>query len=109
MKIGVSDQSLFPAVGYLQEILRNVISSSVEVTTDKSQVDVYFQLKDTVGKPGSYKLESTPEYIRVEAMMIGYYFAITTIRQLLPATIEVQGEKQNLFYPCRANRRCATV
>ena len=67
MKIGVSDQSLFPAVGYLQEILRNVISSSVEVTTDKSQVDVYFQLKDTVGKPGSYKLESTPEYIRVEA------------------------------------------
>lgn len=31
MKIGVSDQSLFPAVGYLQEILRNVISSSVEV------------------------------------------------------------------------------
>ena len=38
MKIGVSDQSLFPAAGYLQEILRNVISSSVEVTTDKSQV-----------------------------------------------------------------------
>ena len=31
MKIGVSDQSLFPAAGYLQEILRNVISSSVEV------------------------------------------------------------------------------
>lgn len=51
MKIGVSDQSLFPAAGYLQEILRNVISSSVEVTTDKSQVDMYFQLKDTVGKP----------------------------------------------------------
>lgn len=51
MKIGVFDQSLFPAVGYLQEILRNVISSSVEVTTDKSQVDMYFQLKDTVGKP----------------------------------------------------------
>ena len=38
MKIGVSDQSLFPAVGYLQEILRNVISSSVEVTTDKNHV-----------------------------------------------------------------------
>ena len=100
MKIGVSDQSLFPAVGYLQEILRNVISSSVEVTTDKSQVDVYFQLKDTVGKPGSYKLESTPEYIRVEATdYSGIISAITTIRQLLPATIEVQGEKQNYSIP----------
>ena len=89
MKIGVSDQSLFPAAGYLQEILRNVISSSVEVTTDKSQVDMYFQLKDTVGKPSSYKLESTPEYIRVEATdYSGIISAITTIRQLLPATIE---------------------
>ena len=100
MKIGVSDQSLFPAAGYLQEILRNVISSSVEVTTDKSQVDMYFQLKDTVGKSGSYKLESTPEYIRVEATdYSGIISAITTIRQLLPATIEVQGEKQNYSIP----------
>ena len=100
MKIGVSDQSLFPAAGYLQEILRNVISSSVEVTTDKSQVDMYFQLKDTVGKPGSYKLESTPEYIRVEATdYSGIISAIITIRQLLPATIEVQGEKQNYSIP----------
>ena len=100
MKIGVSDQSLFPAAGYLQEILRNVISSSVEVTTDKSQVDMYFQLKDTVGKPGSYKLESTPEYIRVEATdYSGIISAITTIRQLLPAVTEVQGKKQNYSIP----------
>ena len=100
MKIGISDQSLFPAVGYLQEILRNVISSSVEVTTDKSQVGMYFQLKDTAGKPGSYKLESTPEYIRVEATdYSGIISAITTIRQLLPAVTEVQGEKQNYSIP----------
>ena len=100
MKIGVSDQSLFPAVGYLQEILRNVISSSVEVTTDKNQVDMYFQLKDTGGKPGSYKLQSTPEYIRVEANdYSGIISAITTIRQLLPAAIEVQGEKQTYSIP----------
>ncbi len=100
MKIGVSDQSLFPAVGYLQEILRNVISSSVEVTTDKNQVDMYFQLKDTGGKPGSYKLQSTPEYIQVEANdYSGIISAITTIRQLLPAAIEVQGEKQTYSIP----------
>lgn len=100
MKIGVSDQSLFPAVGYLQEILRNVISSSVEVTTDKNQVDMYFQLKDTGGKPGSYKLQSTPEYIQVEAYdYSGIISAITTIRQLLPAAIEVQGEKQTYSIP----------
>ena len=100
MKIGVSDQSLFPATGYLQEILRNVISSSVEVTTDKSQVDMYFQLKDTGGKPGSYKLQSTPEYIQVEANdYSGIISAITTIRQLLPAAIEVQGEKQTYSIP----------
>ena len=100
MKIGVSDQSLFPAAGYLQEILRNVISSSVEVTTDQNQVDMYFQLKDTGGKPGSYKLESTPEYIQVEANdYSGIISAITTIRQLLPAAIEVQGEKQTYSIP----------
>lgn len=100
MKIGVSDQSLFLAVGYLQEILRNVISSSVEVTTDKNQVDMYFQLKDTGGKPGSYKLQSTPEYIQVEANdYSGIISAITTIRQLLPAAIEVQGEKQTYSIP----------
>ncbi|WP_195470970.1 family 20 glycosylhydrolase [Bacteroides xylanisolvens] len=100
MKIGVSDQSLFPVVGYLQEILRNVISSSVEVTIDKNQVDMYFQLKDTGGKPGSYKLQSTPEYIQVEAYdYSGIISAITTIRQLLPAAIEVQGEKQTYSIP----------
>ena len=100
MKIGVSDQSLFPAVGYLQEILRNVISTSVEVTTDKDQVDMYFQLKDTGGKPGSYKLQSTPEYIQIEASdYSGIISAITTIRQLLPAAIEVQGEKQTYSIP----------
>ena len=61
---------------------------------------MYFQLKDTVGKPGSYKLESTPEYIRVEATdYSGIISAITTIRQLLPVTIEVQGEKQNYSIP----------
>ena len=100
MKIGVSDQSLFPAVGYLQEILRNVISTSVEVTTDKDQVDMYFQLKDTGGKPGSYRLQSTPEYIQIEASdYSGIISAITTIRQLLPAAIEVQGEKQTYSIP----------
>lgn len=84
----------------MQEILRNVISSSVEVTTDKNQVDIYFQLKDTGGKPGSYKLQSTPEYIQVEANdYSGIISAITTIRQLLPAAIEVQGEKQTYSIP----------
>ena len=95
MKIGVSDQSLFPAAGYLQEILRNVISSSVEVTTDKSQVDMYFQLKDTVGKPSSYKLESTPGYY--------YYSPVASCND------RSAGRETELFYPCRANRRCATV
>ena len=106
MKIGVSDQSLFPAVGYLQEILRNVVSSSVEVTADKNQVDVYFQLGNTGnagntdGKPGSYKLQSTPEFIRVEANdYSGIISAITTIRQLLPVEIEIQGAKQAYSIP----------
>lgn len=100
MKIGVSHQSLFPAIGYLQEILRNVVSSSVEVTTDKDQVDMYFQLKEEGGKPGSYQLQSTPDFIRVEANdYSGIISAITTIRQLLPAEIEVQGKTQTYSIP----------
>ena len=55
MKIGVSDQSLFPAAGYLQDILRNIVSTSVEVT-EAGQADIYLQLEQTDGKSGSYKL-----------------------------------------------------
>lgn len=40
MKIGVSDQSLFPAAGYLQDILRNVVSTSVEVTEADKAVSI---------------------------------------------------------------------
>ena len=64
MKIGVSDQSLFPAAGYLQDILRNIVSTSVEVT-EAGQADIYLQLEQTDGKSGSYKLQATPEIIRV--------------------------------------------
>ena len=53
MKIGVSDQSLFPAAGYLQDILRNVVSTSVEVT-EADKADIYLQLGQDNGKPGSY-------------------------------------------------------
>ena len=57
-------------------------------------------MKDTGGKPGSYKLQSTPEDIQVEASdYSGIISAITTIRQLLPAAIEVQGEKQTYSIP----------
>lgn len=59
MKIGVSDQSLFPAAGYLQDILRNIVSTSVEVT-EAGQADIYLQLEQTDGKSGSYKLQATP-------------------------------------------------
>lgn len=92
VKIGVSDQSLFPAAGYLQELLRNVVASSVEVTEDANLVDIYFQLLDAEGKPGSYKLQSTAHSIRVEANdYSGIISGIATIRQLLPVEIEIQG------------------
>ena len=55
MKIGVSDLSLFPAVGYLQEILRNVISSSVEVTTDKSRAFQQYPSTENTYLPDSYR------------------------------------------------------
>ncbi len=100
MKIGVSDRSLFPAVGYLQEILRNVASSSVEVTADESQVELYFQLGKADGKPGAYKLQSTPQFIRVEAGdYSGIISAITTIRQLLPAEMEKEDVKRVYSIP----------
>lgn len=100
VKIGVSDQSLFPAAGYLQEILRNVASSSVEVANDANQVDIYFQLGNTGGKSGSYKLQTTPESIRVEADdYSGIISAIATLRQLLPAEIEKQGVEHTYSIP----------
>ena len=112
MKIGVSDQSLFPAAGYLQEILRNVISSSVEVTTDKRQVDMYFQLKDTVGKPAAlYKLESTQDVYSGKRQLyyLGYYFCYYYYSPVASCNDKSAGRETELFYPCRANRRCATV
>lgn len=100
MKIGVSDQSLSPAAVYLQEMLRHIVSSSVEFTNDASQVDVYLQLGDAGGKSGSYKLQSTPKSILVEASdYSGIIAAIATLRQLLPAEIESQVTKQTYSIP----------
>lgn len=103
VKIGVSDQSLFPAAGYLQEILRNVASSSVEVAADRSQVDIYFQLIAAGGsivKSGAYKLQATPEAILVQATdYSGIVSAIATLRQLLPAGMEVKGKEQRYSIP----------
>lgn len=101
LKIGVSDQSLFPAAGYLQEILRNIVSSSVEVTPDAKAVDVYFRLTEADGgKPGSYQLRVAPDAVQVEAKdYSGIISAVATIRQLLPAEIEMQGADQTFSIP----------
>lgn len=100
LKIGVSDQLLFPAAGYLQEILRNIVSSSVEVTPDAKSVDVYFQLTEADAKPGSYKLRVAPDAVLVEAKdYSGIISAVATIRQLLPAEIEIQGAAQTFSIP----------
>lgn len=99
MKIGVSDQSLFPAAGYLQDILRNVVSTSVEVT-EAEQADIYLQLESTNDKPGSYKLQATPKSVLLEAGdYSGIISAIASLHQLLPAEIEVQGKKQTYSIP----------
>ena len=99
MKIGVSDQSLFPAAGYLQDILRNVVSTSVEVT-EADKADIYLQLGQDNGKPGSYKLQATPKSVQVEAGdYSGIVSAIASLHQLLPAGIEVQGTKQAFSIP----------
>lgn len=99
MKIGVSDQSLFPAAGYLQDILRNVVSTSVEVT-EADQADIYLQLEPTNEKPGSYKLQATPKSVLLEAGdYSGIISAIASLHQLLPAEIEVQGKKQTYSIP----------
>lgn len=100
MKIGVSDQSLFLAAGYLQEILRNVVSSSVEVTDDASQVDVYLKLSHAGGKSGAYKLQSTSKSVRMEAAdYSGIVSAIASLRQLLPAEIEESAAEQTYSIP----------
>ncbi|WP_303014463.1 family 20 glycosylhydrolase [uncultured Bacteroides sp.] len=100
MKIGVSEQSLFPAAGYLQEILRNVISSSVEVTDDASLVDIYLKLEDTGKKSGAYRLLVTAESIEIGASdYSGIVSAIASLRQLLPAEIEIPGLKQAYSVP----------
>ena len=99
MKIGVSDQSLFPAAGYLQDILRNIVSTSVEVT-EAGQADIYLQLEQTDGKSGSYKLQATPESVQIEAGdYSGIVSAIASLHQLLPAEIEVQDTKQTFSIP----------
>ena len=100
MKIGVSDHSLFPAAGYLQDILRNAVSTSVEVTKDAEEVDIHFSLGDGNGKPGSYKIQATSDFIHVEgADYSGIVSAIATIHQLLPAEIEVPGTKMTYSIP----------
>lgn len=88
LKIGVSDESLLPAARYLQTILQNAATTTVGVEEPYDYADIYLKLDAVNGKEGSYMLNVTPVDIRVKAAdYSGIISAISTIHQLLPATI----------------------
>lgn len=97
LKIGVSDESLLPAAGYLQDILRNAVTTSTSVGDDGA--DIYLKLGGKA-KDGAYKLDVSSKLIVAEAAdYSGIINAISTIHQLLPIEIEKQGTKQTLSIP----------
>ncbi len=70
-------------------------------TTKKTQADFIFTTDTSLPQEG-YRLKISSKNVKIYAGdEAGYFYAIQTIRQLLPSTIEQQAKKiSKLFLPC---------
>ena len=84
----------------LNNLLKNSSGYSLEIT-ENNQATIQFKSLQSVQKEG-YKLTVSPSQIVIEANdAAGYFYAIQTLRQLLPSTLEKENSASTTwFVPC---------
>ncbi len=86
--ISVSDESQTKAVSYLNMLLEQAAGFALDVSEEAQSGGILFEMSaDLSGE--AYQLEVTPRQIRIKASgESGFFYAVQTLRQLLPAQIE---------------------
>jgi len=87
-KISIENDSQKPAAKYLSDLFEKAAGYALPIS-DAKNANIVF-LKDDAIKAEAYSLEVTPEKITIKASdAVGYFYGVQTIRQLLPASIEI--------------------
>ncbi len=80
---------------FLQELLRRSLGDSLRKTPSPNQPSILFRYNPSLTKPGAYRLEVNEKSITLQAKEgAGMFYAIETLRQLLPAAIENSRQQQ---------------
>lgn len=99
-KIFIDYENQKPAAHYLSDLFKNAAGYSIAISESKDNATIIFS-KDENIKTEAYHLEVTPKKINIKASdAAGYFYAIQTLRQLLPASIEeVNNNEKKWFVP----------
>ena len=99
--IFVEDKSQNPAAKFLSDIFKNATGYKLAIVDSKEKAEVFFSKEKSIKDEG-YKLEITPKQISIKANVAsGYFYAVQTIRQLLPPEIEISDSpEKNWIVPC---------
>ena len=83
-----------PAAHYLSDLFKNAAGYPIAISNSKDKATLVFS-KDENIKPEAYHLEVTPKKIHIKASdAAGYFYAIQSLRQLLPANIEIANSSE---------------
>lgn len=100
-KITVSEAHQKPAAKFLSDLFEKAAGFGLEIQETKTEADIVFK-KVADLKAEAYTLQITPDQITIGAAdAAGYFYAVQSIRQLLPAAIENNtSEQANWAVPC---------
>ncbi|KVV15723.1 family 20 glycosylhydrolase [Flavobacterium sp. TAB 87] len=89
-----------PAATYLSDLFKNAAGYPIAVSESRDGAAIVFSKDDNI-KPEAYHLEVTPKKISIKASdAAGYFYAVQTLRQLLPASIEkANSDEKNWLVP----------
>jgi len=80
---------------YFQEMLESQAGMTLNLTNEAS-ADMVFELSDEVENPEGYTLSITGSKVHVKAQdAVGLFYAVQTLRQLLPMAIDGNESEQN--------------
>lgn len=99
VNISIDDENQKMAANYLIDLFKNTAGFELKISNDKAAIK--FQKIEGLN-PEAYQLKVTPSGIIIEASeAAGYFYAVQTIRQLLPVEIENKTiSEQEWFVPC---------
>lgn len=90
----IDNENQKPAAQYLSDLFKNAAGYPIAISNKKDKANIVFS-KDENIKPEAYHLEVTAKKIHIKASdAAGYFYAIQSLRQLLPASIEIANSSE---------------